>query len=89
MPAPPYLQKQAISSERRTEGRCALQAGVSSFLFDSAPFRPIEHELSGGVFPGANAVKEYIEWFYPNGIPDGAQEAILAASDMQCDEVTG
>ena len=36
---------------------------------------------------GANAWKEYVEKYYPNGIPDSAKAAILVAKDLQCDEV--
>ncbi|KAL2818006.1 hypothetical protein BJX63DRAFT_429338 [Aspergillus granulosus] len=34
----------------------------------------------------ANAVNEYVDQFYPDGIPDWAKGAIEAAGDMECDE---
>lgn len=37
---------------------------------------------------GADATKEYIARFYPNGIPKEAEQAIMVASTMQCDEVS-
>lgn len=33
-----------------------------------------------------NALNEYIQLFYPDGIPPWAQEAITVAGDLQCDE---
>ena len=34
----------------------------------------------------ANAVNEYVNQFYPDGIPNWAKAAIDAAGDMECDE---
>lgn len=34
----------------------------------------------------ANAVQEYVDQFYPDGIPDWAKAAIEAAGDLSCDE---
>lgn len=34
----------------------------------------------------AKAVAEYVKDFYPNGIPPEAEQALLVAGDLQCDE---
>jgi hypothetical protein len=37
---------------------------------------------------GANGWKAYVDKYYKDGLPVGAQEAILVAKSMECDEVS-